>query len=169
MAALAGARKFLYCAAAMGELTRVAFLLPMRLFGGWVLLSAGVTKLSGGWLGGPQLAATVAGWLRDGKPYGFYAPFLRGLVLPHAHAFAYLISFGELFAGAALLAGLFSRAAAAVGLLLVGNFMLARGDGLGTNPTAPIVVMMLTMMLTGPGRTLGLDAALRGRIPRWLG
>jgi thiosulfate dehydrogenase [quinone] large subunit len=169
MEALAGARNFLYCASAMGELTRVSFLLPMRLFCGWVLLSAGLSKLLGGWLSGPQLANNVAGWLRDGKPYSIYAPFLRGVVLPHAHFFAQLVSFGELLAGAALLAGLFSRAAAAGGLLLVGNFMLAKGDGFAANGTAPMVIMMLTMMLTGPGRTLGLDATLRGRIPRWLG
>jgi thiosulfate dehydrogenase [quinone] large subunit len=169
MCALADARNFLYCAAAMGEHTRVSYLLPMRLFCGWVLLSAGLSKLSGGWLHGPQLANEVAGWLRDGKPYGFYAPFLRGVVLPNAHTFSYLVSLGELFAGAGLLAGLCSRAAAAGGLLLVGNIMLAQGDGLGANSTAPLVIMMLTMMLTAPGRTLGLDATLRGRIPRWLG
>jgi thiosulfate dehydrogenase [quinone] large subunit len=106
--------------------------------------------------------------MREGRPYGFYLPFLRLVVLPHAHGFAYLVSFGELLVGAALLAGLFSRLAAFGGLVLVGNFLLARGDGIGVNGTMPFVVMMLTLMLTGPGRSLGLDAALKGRLPRWL-
>jgi thiosulfate dehydrogenase (quinone) large subunit len=152
----------------MGELTRVVFLLPLRLFCGWTLLNTGLQKLSGGWLAGPQLHEIVSGWVRDGKPYGFYVPFLRGVVLPHAHLFAMLVSFGELLVGAALLAGLFSRWAALAGLILVGSFMLGRGDGVGANSTAPLVIMMLTMLLTAPGRALGLDAALRGRVPRWL-
>jgi thiosulfate dehydrogenase (quinone) large subunit len=152
----------------MGELTKIAFLLPLRLFCGWTLLNTGLKKLHDGWLTRPELAQTIEGWLRDGKPYGFYAPFLRAVVLPHAHVFAILVSFGELLVGAALLAGLFTRAAAAAGVLLTLNFLLGRGDGLGANNTAPWVFMMLTLMLTGAGRTLGLDGALRGKLPRWL-
>jgi thiosulfate dehydrogenase [quinone] large subunit len=149
-------------------MTRVAFLLPLRLFCGWSLLNTGMKKLNDGWLSRPELANTIEGWLRDGKPYGFYAPFLRSVVLPHAHVFSILVSFGELLVGAALLAGLFTRFAAAAGVLLTLNFMLARGDGIGANNTAPWVAMMVTLMLTSAGRTLGLDAALRGRMPRWL-
>jgi uncharacterized membrane protein YphA (DoxX/SURF4 family) len=152
----------------MSELTRIAFLLPLRLFCGWSLLNTGLKKLDEGWLTRPQLANTLNGWLHDGKPYGFYAPFLRNVVLPHVHVFSILVSLGELFVGAALLAGLFTRFAAAAGILLTLNFLLARGDGIGANNTAPWVAMMLTILLTGPGRALGLDAALRGKVPRWL-
>ena len=149
-------------------MTRVAFLLPLRLFCGWSLLNTGMKKLNDGWLSRPELANTIEGWLREGKPYGFYAPFLRSVVLPHAHLFSILVSFGELLVGAALLAGLFTRFAAAAGVLLTLNFMLGRGDGIGANNTAPWVAMMVTLMLTSAGRTLGLDAALRGRLPSWL-
>lgn len=152
----------------MGEQTRIAFLLPLRLFCGWVFLNTGVHELSSGWLHSGELGEILQQWLKDGKGYAFYAPFLRDVVLPRAHLFACLISVGELLVGAALLAGLLTRLAAFVGLVLVGNFLLGRGDGLGANGTAPMAVMMLTMMLTAPGRTLGLDAALRGRLPRWL-
>ena len=79
-----------------------------------------------------------------------------------------MVALGELLVGAALLAGLFTRFAGAIGVVLVGNFLLGRGDGFGVNNTAPWVLMMLTIMLTAPGRTLGLDAALRGKVPRWL-
>ena len=149
-------------------MTRIAFLLPLRLFCGWSLLNTGLKKVADGWLTRPELANTIDGWLREGKPYGFYAPFLRSVVLPHAHVFSILVSFGELCVGAALLAGLFTRFAAAAGVLLVTNFLLGRGDGIGANNTAPWIAMLLTLMLTSPGRTLGLDAALRGRVPRWL-
>jgi thiosulfate dehydrogenase (quinone) large subunit len=152
----------------MGEQTRIAFLLPLRLFCGWVFLNTGVHKLSGGWLGDGELSEILGEWLRDGKPYAFYVPFLRDVVLPHAHLFSCLVAIGELLVGAALLAGLFTRLAAFVGLVMVGNFLLGHGDGLAANGTAPMAVMMLTMMATAPGRTLGLDAALRGRLPTWL-
>lgn len=152
----------------MGDQARIAYLLPLRLFCGWVFMNAGLSKLVGGWLSGPQLHDTVASWLRDGRPYHFYAPFLRDVVLVHAARFAMLVSFGELLVGAALLAGLFTRAAALAGILLVGNFLLARGDSLAANDTAPMLVLLVTALLTNPGRALGLDAALRGRVPRWL-
>ena len=152
----------------MEDRARIAYLVPLRLFAGWVFLNAALSKLAGGWVGGPQLHDIIAGWLRDGRPYHFYAPFLRAVVLPHASTFALVIALGELLVGAALLAGLFTRLAAIGGLLLVGNFLLGRGDGLGNNDTAPMLVMLLTVALTNPGRALGLDAALRGRVPRWL-
>lgn len=168
MDARGGACKFWYGASAMGEQTRVSYLLPMRLFCGWVFLNAGLTKLANGWLTQPELAKVITGWLHDGKPYSFYAPFLRSVVLPHAMTFSAMVALGELCVGAALLAGLFTRVAAAGGVMLVGNFLLGHGDGLGANNTAPILVMCVTMILTSPGRSLGLDAALRGKLPRWL-
>jgi thiosulfate dehydrogenase [quinone] large subunit len=168
MDATVGARKFLVSCRAMDELTHVWYLLPLRLFCGWSLLNTGLGKLSTGWLTTPELATILNGWLRDGKPYGFYAPFLRTVVLPHAHLFSIVVSFGELLVGAALLAGLFTRIAAAAGMVLAGNFLFARGDGIGVNGTAPFLAMFLTIALTNPGRALGLDGALRGRVPRWL-
>jgi thiosulfate dehydrogenase (quinone) large subunit len=152
----------------MGEQTRVSYLLPLRLFCGWVFLNASLTKLGHGWLTQPELAKVITGWLAEGKPYSFYAPFLRAVVLPHAMTFGAMVALGELCVGAALLAGFVTRAAAAGGVLLVGSFLLGRGDGLGANATAPILIMCITIMLTSPGRTLGLDAALRGKLPRWL-
>jgi thiosulfate dehydrogenase [quinone] large subunit len=153
---------------AMGEQTRVSYLLLMRLFCGWVFLNAGLSKIASGWLTQPELAKVITGWLHDGKPYSFYAAFLRSVVLPHAMTFAATVAIGEVCVGAALLAGLFTRVAAAGGVMLVGNFLLGRGDGFGANNTMPILIMCVTMILTSPGRALGLDAALRGKLPRWL-
>jgi NADH dehydrogenase len=152
----------------MREQTYVIHLLPLRLFAGWVFFVEALAKLAGGWLTNPRLSSVIEGWLRDGKTYSFYAPFLRSVVLPHAQPFAYVVAFGELFVGAALLAGAFTRAAALGGILLVGNFLLARGDRLGANATAPFLAMLVTLLLTRAGRALGLDAALRDRVPGWL-
>jgi uncharacterized membrane protein YphA (DoxX/SURF4 family) len=147
---------------------RIAYLLPLRLFAGWVFLMEALAKLTAGWVPSAKLGVIVGGWLHDGKPYPFYAPFLRSLVLPHVYGFSVTVVIGELMVGSALLAGLFSRWAALGGLCLSLNYMLARGDTLGPNPTSPFVAICLTLMLTQPGRALGIDAALRGKVPGWL-
>ncbi len=152
----------------MRETTLLAVLLPIRLFAGWVFLRASIVKLAGGWFDHPKLQAIVEGWLQDDKPYSFFAPFLRSVVLPNAQLFGRMVALGELAVGCALLLGLVTRAAAAGGLFLTLMFLLARGDGLDGNPTAPFVVMMLTLLLSHSGRTLGVDAALAHRLPRWL-
>jgi thiosulfate dehydrogenase (quinone) large subunit len=143
-------------------------LLPVRLFVGWVFLRAALLKLAGGWLDQPKLGAIVEGWLREDKPYGLIAPLLRGVVVPHAHGFSRFVAGAELVVGAALLAGFLTRAAALGALLLSTTYLLARGDGLEANPTAPFIVMAAALFFSHSGRTLGLDAALADRLPRWL-
>ncbi len=149
--------------------TSVAWLVPLRLFVGWIFLVAGIGKVTGGWLSSNHhLLDILEGWLRDGKPYGFYAPFLRTVVIPRVHTFSILVPIGELCVGATLLLGLLTRWSALVGMTMVLAFMLGRGDGVGNNTTAPIVIMCLTLVLTQPGRVLGVDAALRGKVPSWI-
>lgn len=152
----------------MQQQTLVVYLLPIRLFTGWVFLTEALSKLSTGWIATGKLAGVVSGWLKDGRAYGFYQTFLREAVIPHSIGFSYLVVAGELLVGAALLAGLFSRWAALGGMFLALNYMLGRGDGIGPNPTAPIVAICLTMVLAPCGRALGVDAALRGKVPSWL-
>jgi thiosulfate dehydrogenase [quinone] large subunit len=150
------------------EQTLVAFLLPLRLYAGWVYLVASLSKMAGGWLSQPTLRSIVEGWLAGGKPYGFYAPFLQKVVIPHATLFTVLVVIGELLVGIGLLAGVLTRAAAVLGILLTLNFLLGRGDGAGANSTSPFIAVLLTLVLTRPGRVLGLDAALEHKLPRWL-
>ncbi len=143
-------------------------LLPVRLFAGWVFLRAGLSKLAAGWLDHPRVSAVIEDWMKEDRGYAFFRPFLRGVVLPHPQLWSRLVVSGELLVGAALLAGLCTRAAALGGLLLTLAFLLARGDGFEANPTAPFVMMCATLLLSHSGRALGLDAALSDRLPRWL-
>lgn len=55
-------------------------------------------------------------FLEDGA-YPFMVPVLRGFVLPHATAIAFLVAYGELAIGLALVLGLVVRPASAFGLL----------------------------------------------------
>jgi thiosulfate dehydrogenase [quinone] large subunit len=143
-------------------------LLPIRLFVGWVMLRAALIKLADGWLDHPKLAVTLQTWLDENRPYAAFAGFIRSVIIPHGQGWSQVVAIGELVVGAALLAGLLTRAAAFGGLLLSLAFLLARGDGIEANPTAPFVIMTATLMFSHSGRTLGLDAALADRVPRWL-
>jgi uncharacterized membrane protein YphA (DoxX/SURF4 family) len=65
------------------------------------------------------------GWIHRfldaGAAYPFFAPVLRGFVLPHARAVALLVAWGELAIGLSLVTGILARAASACGLV----YMLA--------------------------------------------
>jgi thiosulfate dehydrogenase (quinone) large subunit len=61
------------------------------------------------------------GWinhfLQDGTAYPFFVPVLKKIVLPHAIAIAFLVAYGELAIGLALVFGVWVRSASAFGLL----------------------------------------------------
>ena len=51
----------------------------------------------------------------EGGAYPFMAPILRGFVLPHATAIAFLVAYGELAIGLSLVLGLMVRASSVCG------------------------------------------------------
>jgi len=55
----------------------------------------------------------------EGGVYPFMVPVLRGFVLPHATAFAFLTAYGELAIGLGLVIGVLVRPASVAGLLLM--------------------------------------------------
>lgn len=52
-----------------------------------------------------------------GGAYPFMVPILKGFVLPHATAIAFLVGYGELAIGLSLVLGIFVRLASAFGVL----------------------------------------------------
>lgn len=63
-------------------------------------------------------------FLRNGA-YPFMVPVLRGFALAHATAIAYLVAYGELCIGLALLLGILVRGASFFGLLYMGVLLLS--------------------------------------------
>lgn len=57
--------------------------------------------------------------------YPFMKPLLRGLVLPHARFFAYLVAFGEGAIGLSLTSGVWTRIASVFGLLYMLSLLLS--------------------------------------------
>src|SRR5260370_28109733 len=58
-------------------------------------------------------------FLAEGGAYPFMAPVLRGFVLAHATAIAFLVAYGELAIGLALTLGILVRAASLSGLIFM--------------------------------------------------
>jgi uncharacterized membrane protein YphA (DoxX/SURF4 family) len=64
-------------------------------------------------------------FLQNGSAYPFMVPVLQRIVLPHATAVAFLVAYGELATGLALVLGIWVRAASAFGLVYMISLLLS--------------------------------------------
>jgi uncharacterized membrane protein YphA (DoxX/SURF4 family) len=147
-----------------GILARGA-LTVLRLYFGVILLVAGIPKLQS------DFTPRLVGFLNDValvKGHLFYQEFVRGVVLPHAQIFAGLVSWGEVLLGLALVLGLCTRLAASAALLLMVNYMFAKGSWFwySSSNDAAFAAISLALLIGAAGRTLGLDLLLAERWPR---
>jgi uncharacterized membrane protein YphA (DoxX/SURF4 family) len=140
---------------------------PLRLYFGAAFLSAASNKVgSSNWSQWPGwMAGVVAGRLPDATP--LYRPFLTGVVVPHVAFFAPFVALTEIAVGVALILGGATRLAAAVGILLTTNYFLLDGmTVVDVSNDAAFMVGLAILVVTAPGRVLGLDAFLSRRWPR---
>lgn len=152
----------------MNERVPLAVLLPLRLLVAAVLLVEGYQKFVGGWFHGDALMRTTQTWLDAGRPYQF---FLGAVKTAHAHPkiFGSLVTLGELAVGLCMALGLVTRLASLLGIVLLGSIAAASGQGLAPPGNALLMTgIMVTFLLAPPGRALGIDAGMRGRLPRWM-
>jgi uncharacterized membrane protein YphA (DoxX/SURF4 family) len=100
---------------------------------------------------------------------GPYHDFLAAVVVPNLPTFAYAVELGELVAGALLIAGLFTRFGAFVGVVLALNYWAARGGfhGFAASSGLEMCAAVLTVLslVLPTGRVLGLDALGSRREP----
>jgi thiosulfate dehydrogenase [quinone] large subunit len=147
-----------------GILARAA-LTFLRIYFGAILLLAGIPKHQS------DFTPRLTGFLNEValvKGHPFYQEFVRGVVLPHAQLFAALVSWGEVLVGIALVLGLCTRFAAAAGLLLMVNYMFAKGNWpwYPSSNDAAFAAISIALLIGAAGRTLGLDIFLAERWPR---
>ena len=144
------------------EITGLLWLVA-RVWLGWEFLKAGWEKIFGDeravWIG-DQSGEAVRGLLgfslqiapggamaqpEHPEVMGWYASLIRNVFLPHADVMSYLVAFGEILVGIALILGLFTRFAAAMGLLMNLSYMLA-----GVSSLSPVMMLIeIPMVLTG--------------------
>lgn len=72
----------------------------------------------------------------------WYAVFLKSVVLPNAQLWSYLVTFGEVLVGIALILGLFTGIAAFFGSIMNLNYLLA-----GTVSTNPVLFVIATLLV----------------------
>jgi len=74
---------------------------------------------------------------------GWYASFLKNVVIPNASVFSHLVLFGETLVGLALILGLFTGIAAFFGVFMNASFIFA--GTAGANPLMAIVAVLLML------------------------
>ena len=152
----------------MNDRVPLAWLVPLRLLVAIILIVEGWQKLTGGWLHGDEMMRVTATWLDAHKPFAFFLGITR---TAHAHpkVFGAMITFGELVVGLCMLIGAFTRFAALVGVLLLGSIAAASGQRLAPPGNALLMAAIFaTFVLIPPGRVLGVDQRLRGKMPSWM-
>ncbi len=126
--------------------------LILRLYAGYEWLSAGLGKLGNpawtGASGGAAITGFVKGALTKATGehpdvQGWYAAFLQNVVLPNARTWGYLITFGEILVGIALILGLFTGSAAFFGAFMNVNYLLS--GTVSTNPILFLIAILLVM------------------------
>ena len=97
--------------------------------------------------------------------FGFFRPFLESVVLPNKGLFAFLVSWGELAIGIAMILGLATRYVAVAGAVMVASFWFAKGQGILDAQNHDVVWFVIFIVLAGlhAGRTMSLDQKLVGR------
>lgn len=133
----------------------------IRIYVGYQWLLAGYEKIqSPVWVGeksGVALKGFLMGALsKTSGPHpdvsGWYANFLSGFVMHNLSAFSYLVSFGEVLVGVALILGAFTAVAAFFGAFMNMNYLLA-----GTVSTNPILFLLAIFLI------------LAWRVAGWIG
>lgn len=146
--------------------------LLLRLYVGWQWLSSGLEKVGNPAWVGADAGKAVTGFLQGALKKtggempdvtGWYARFIENVALPGAGLFSYLVTFGELAVGAALILGLLTGIAAFFGMLM--NFAYLFAGTLSSNPLLLLLGLLLVLAWRVSG-WWGLDRLL---LPRWWG
>lgn len=134
----------------------------LRVYTGIFFLKYGFGKITN-----PDFADGLSGFVTGNleKSYGFMRPFLESVVLPNNGVFAFLVSWGELLVGAALVLGLATRYAAIAGALMVAAFWFTKGQGFLSAQNHDAVWFMVFVVLAAvhAGRAHSLDDKLKDR------
>ena len=143
----------------------------VRMLTGLLFTAEGLSKVTGDFVRGgfaKQVGRIAAG------SFPFWKHFLEATVAPHADAFGWIVALGELAVGLGLITGLFTRAAAAGGALLMLSIALGQArpeagaawDDWITSGLTPKFAFLLLVLLcaVNPGKVWGLDGR-RGRRP----
>ena len=134
----------------------------LRIYTGVFFLHYGFGKVRRGNFA-DGLEGFVSGRLENS--FGFFQPFLEAVVLPNKSLFAFLVSWGELAIGVALIVGLATRWASLAGAVMVASFWFAKGQGFldAQNHDAIWFVVFIVLAAVHAGRAHSIDERLADR------
>jgi thiosulfate dehydrogenase [quinone] large subunit len=141
------------------ERTYLWYLAALRIYVGYYMLMQGVRKFQHGFPKGDWIGRQL-GDIGALELYPWYKKLLIEYVVPHHELFGYLVMIGETAVGVCLLAGLFTRMTACIGLFMLINYYLGTGMARGGTLLAHqelFIIVLAIFVLANPGRTLGLD------------
>ena len=146
----------------VSEKTCLGYVLPLRLWIGGYLLYQGIRKYLRDFPNADWIKAQI-GDLDKVELFAWYKSFLVDVVIPNRELFGTLVMYGEILVGLCLVLGLLTRFSSIVGLFMLLNYYfgpgMARGGAtLGQQQT--FIVSLVVLLLTNPGRTLGVDGFL---------
>jgi len=107
----------------------------LRIYVGWLWLTAGWGKITGGFDAGGYLKNAVANPVADktgALVYPTFTAFIEKFALPNIKMINFLVPWGELLIGLGLIVGCLTTAAMFFGLLM--NFMFLFAGTVSTNP-----------------------------------
>jgi thiosulfate dehydrogenase [quinone] large subunit len=114
-----------------------------------------------------NFADGVAGFVNANleNSFDFIKPFLESVVLSNTGLFAFLVAWGELLIGLALIVGVATRYASIAGAVMVTVFWFAKGQGFLEAQNHDSIWLIIFVVLAGvhAGRVTGLDARLARR------
>ena len=89
----------------------------------------------------------------------WYRVVVDSFIIPNASIFGFLTAYGELFLAIALILGVFIRPAVLLGLVMVVNFMFAKGHGfwVPSNHDSFYVFALILFYYNSAGEFLGLS------------
>lgn len=144
------------------EKTYLGYIVLLRLYIGYYLLYQGIRKYQRDFAHQDWIVRQI-GDLATVDLYSWYKTFLIQFVVPYRELFGYLVTWGEILLGICLLLGLFTRCSAVVGLFMLVNYVLGPGmvrGGATLGQQQTFIVVLVVILLSNPGRTLGLDGLL---------
>jgi uncharacterized membrane protein YphA (DoxX/SURF4 family) len=144
------------------ERTYLWYIAPLRLYVGYYLLHQGIRKYQRGFPHGDWIGRQI-GDLATVEIYQWYRTFLIEYVVSHREVFGYLITSGEILAGAALLLGLLTRFSASIALFMLINYYLGPGmarGGVSMAQQQMFIIALVIIFLSNAGRSLGLDGLI---------
>lgn len=127
--------------------------LLFRLYVGWAWVVAGYEKaISPVWVG-PKAGVALSGFLMGAMHKmngahpdvsGWYGYFLQHFVMQNVGWFSYVVAYGELLVGVALILGIFTGVAAFFGAFMNMNYLFA-----GTVSVNPVLFLFELLLILG--------------------